>query len=240
MYNAAPEDRLTWFKDMRAFWCEAELEALFGLSLLQSRMRPLTAKIRRRTEERIVLNLSRTASRAAQLNIYLDIGYGPADIIADILSRIANTEATLRKMLAITRATAVVRDEPNPRRVITSPLDLPDWLMRLQEWSRPEHEVIANLKHAIANRAPRRDEALDHLQWTAQDDIEAIGLVLRLAGDWDLTADTRAHLARVSAEARTQLEALMTLAEQARPYSAEMRIAQEMADAAKASGQKVH
>lgn len=32
----------------------------------------------------------------------------------------------------------------------------------------------------------------------------------------------------------------MTLAEQARPYSVEMRIAQEMADAAKASGQKVH
>ncbi len=63
-------------------------------------------------------------------------------------------------------------------------------------------------------------------------------LVLRLAEDWNLAPGINDHLAKESAKARTQLEELIALIDQARPFSMEVRIAKELADAAKANGEK--
>jgi hypothetical protein len=235
--TADPAEILTWFTDMRQYWCEAELDALYGVSLAEQR-RQISPKMRRRADARIALNLSRTTTRATELQDYLELGYGPPDIIADILRRIANAEASWRKMLAIMRATPILPDADNFRRAIASPVELPGWLLKLDEWARPEAEVIADLKLSIAREEPRADEALDHLQWSAEDDLEAIALVLRLSTNWHLATGTREQLLKASSQASAQLNALIALTEQARPFSMEVWIAKELAELAKARGHK--
>lgn len=236
--KADPQDLHQWFADIRAYWCEAELNSLYGLSLAGCRTDAMPSKERRRFDTQISLHLSRTAARATELRKYLDAGYGPADIIADTLPRIANAEATWRKLLAIVRAWPIVPDVPQNEYKISGPKDLPRWLLKLQEFARPEFEVIADLQQSIQTQSPRSDEALDQLQWSAEDDLDAVALVLRLAENWQMNPDTKAHLVGVSAQARTQLEALLDMVEKARPFSIEMQIAKELAMSAAAEGQK--
>lgn len=224
---------------MQAYWREAEIDALYGLSLAECRRaKPMPAKVRQRADIVISRNLSRTTMRALAIREWRANGFGPQDVIADILARVLSTEDSWRRMLALVRKAPVVADAPNPRREIFFPAELPSWLLRLEEWARPEQEIIDDLKAAIAAREPRADEALDHVQWGAEDDRDAIAAVLARSAEWQIAGDTKLHLAKASGAARNQLTALIALVEQARPFSIQMQSAALFAEIAKSEGRK--
>jgi hypothetical protein len=237
-YNPDPSTLAADLADMQAYWREAEIDALYGLSLAESRRaKPMPAKIRRRADIVISRNLDRTSSRTLAVREWRAHGFGPQDAVAEILLRVANTEASWRTMLAIVRAAPVIPDAP-PRHAIGSPGDLAGWLLRLEEWARPEKEIIDDLKATIAARTPRADEALDHVHWTAEDDLEAIAAVLARSEEWDIDDGTRKHLMKASEAARKELTALIALVEQARPFSILMQSAALFAEVAKSEGRK--
>lgn len=55
--NADPAEMLSWFTDMRAYWCQAELDALIALV---EKARPFS------TEMQIARHLAESARRAGQ------------------------------------------------------------------------------------------------------------------------------------------------------------------------------
>lgn len=226
--------------DMQRYWAQAELEAHYALSIEETRSEPMQAKLRRRADERISLNLSRTTTHVLPLKAIMDKGLGPTDVLADILRRIANTETTWKKLLTVVRAQPVLPDTPSYQRAIAAPEDLPAWLLQLDEWSHPEAEVIADLRRSILQQDPRTEESLDFLQWSAEDDLDAIALVLRLAQDWAIAPETKTHLDRSSAAARAQLEALIGLVAEARPFTFEIQLANKLARSAATWGLKLN
>lgn len=239
-YNSDPTELLEALADMRTYWREAELSALYGLSTAETGHGPMPVKVRRRADIVIARNLARAAERSTELTKWLEAGFGPADLIRELLARIARTETSWRRMLAVVRATAVVPQEYVPRHAIETPADLHFWLERLAEWAKPESEIIADLSFSIANQDARSDEALDHVQWSAEDDIEAINAVLLRSREWPLGAETRAFLATASDAARAQLTALIALVDAARPFSLQMRTARFLADLELGQGRKPH
>jgi hypothetical protein len=222
---------------MQSYWRDAELDALYGLSLAEERRaRPLPAKLKQRADTIISRNLSRTTLRTVAMIKWLEAGVEPRYLITDVLARIARTEACWRKMLQLLRTVPVIPDPAFMPYRVSSPNDLPEWLIRLATWARPETEIIDDLKQSIATQEPRADEALDHVQWGAEDDIDAMDTVLRRAETWALPAEQYAHLAKASEAARTQLLALIALVEKARAFSMQMYSAQLFADIAKSEG----
>lgn len=239
-FNADPNDLLSAFLDMRTFWVSAEIEAQYGLSRLLARMGPMSAKERRRADIVVSRDLARAADRRAELAKWLEVGYGPTDMIRDILPRIDRADATWRKMLTVLRAIPVTIHPPAPFIAINHPNDLPGWLQQLDQWARPESEIIADLKDAIEHGDARSDEALDHVQWSAEDDLEAVETVLHRAAAWNIPDSTRAYLQAKSGEAIAQLKKLIDLVEKARPFSQSMQMTASLALLAKEQGQKPH
>lgn len=239
VYNPKPSELTQNLEAMQAFWRNAEIDALYELSTAESRRNhPMPKKLRRRADTVISRNLDRTTSRALAMNIWRADGYGPEDILTDILKRVTTTENCWRKMLAIIRAVPVTPDAPDPTREIFSPKDIPSWLLRLEKWSSAERGLTQDLKAAIAAREARPDEALDHYQWTAEDDLEAIDAVLARVTGWNVPHQTKEHLAIASARARKELKALIALVGRVRTFSIQMRTAELFADLAKRNGRK--
>lgn len=233
-----PHDLLSELLDMRGYWVSAEIDIAYGLSLARSQSFPVPEKTKKRAGIVMSRNLARAADRTQELTKWLAEGFGPPGLIRELLARIANTERSYREMLAIIRATPVAANVPAPHKAITSVLDLPGWLALLQEWARPETEIIDDLNRTVAAGTGRPDEALDGVQWSAEDDIEAIDVVLRRAEGWKLDPSTLARLRRSSEEARAQLLDLIAVVQKARPFTIDMRIAHALAEAATASGRK--
>ncbi|WP_414463292.1 hypothetical protein [Hyphomicrobium sp. DY-1] len=237
-FDHSPDDLAHALDDMRTYWVGAEIDAAYALSLAQSKTSPMTAKIRKRVDIVIARNLERAADRTQELHKWLAAGFAEPQHVRELLSRVANTERAWREMRALLHTTPVVPDHPNPPKAITSANDLPGWLMQLEEWASPEREIIDDLTSAIAENDARSDEALDHVEWSAEDDIEAIDAVLHRAGTWTIDTATHTLLRQASQKARAQLIALKALVHKARPFSTQMKIAQYLADTAAASGEK--
>lgn len=238
-YSAEPSVFARQLEDMLVYWREAELDALYGLSLAEERRaRPMSERIKRRADTVIARNLSRTTMRTITMKEWLAAGAEPRNTITELLKRIARTEECWRKMLHILQAVPVLRSEARPR--IASPAELPGWLLMLQQWSKPDTQIINDLNAAIAKREARADEALDHVAWTAEDDLEAIDAVLTTSRTWALDDGTAAHLAKASDAARAELTALIQLVEMARPFSTQIQSAKHFAEIAKSDGVKLH
>ncbi|CEJ88070.1 hypothetical protein HYPGJ_31572 [Hyphomicrobium sp. GJ21] len=245
MTTTAPNPLLSddpdiWLMGMLDWWREAELEVLYSLSLAEGPAEPVPQKIHRRNHTTIIRNLTRTSSRLELLSAWVETKHGRSDLLLDLISRITKVQGHWRKLLTLSEAMTVVPDEPPSGRVPAHAGEVGLWIAKLSQWARPEADIIADLTQAITRRQPRSEEALDHIQWTVEDDIERIELVLKRAADWDLSIDDRTRLLTSSNAARQELTKLSALADQARSFSIELEAAAKLASYAKFKGQKLN
>jgi len=238
--TADPLDLKNAFDSMHTFWMTAELDARYMLSILETNSRPMPAKLKHRAHTTISRELARAAERRTELTKWLATGFGPAGTIREILPRLENTDTVWRRILATVRAIPLAAELPPPAKAIDHPHDIPFWLQQLDAWAQPETEIILDLKDSIDHGDARSDEALDHVQWSAEDDIEAIDAVVRRCADWPVYEGTKVHLQQKSEEARSQLQSLITLVEKARPFSQSQQIGAALARLAQEQGHKPH